>query len=71
MAHLQQVFWIKNAADDAVLYVSPHYETIFGRSCLSLYEDFDSFVEAIHPLDRPRVIAAIAGQGATSGYDME
>ena len=28
MAHLRQVFWIKNAADDAILYASPAYEAV-------------------------------------------
>jgi PAS domain S-box-containing protein len=71
MAHLQQVFWIKNAADDAVLYVSPAYETISGRSCQSLHENFQTFLDAIHPEDCDRVAAAMAGQRETAGYDEE
>ena len=52
MAHLQQVFWIKNAADDAVLYVSPAYATITGRTCQSLYDDFQTFLDGVHPTPR-------------------
>jgi PAS domain S-box-containing protein len=71
MAHLQQIFWIKNAADDAVLYISPAYATIAGRTCQSLYDDFQTFLDAVHPEDRVRVAAAIAGQLDTGGYEEE
>jgi PAS domain-containing protein len=33
MDHLQQVFWIKNATKMGVIYVSPAYEKIWGRTC--------------------------------------
>jgi len=71
MAHLQQVFWIKNAADDAVLYISPAYETICGRTCQSLYDNFQTFLDAIHPEDRERVAGVMAGQRETGGYEEE
>jgi PAS domain S-box-containing protein len=71
MAHLEQVFWIKSAADDAVLYVSPAYATIGGRTCQSLYDDFRTFLDAVHPEDRERVAAAMAGQRQTGGYEEE
>lgn len=71
MARLQQIFWIKSAADDAVLYVSPAYATISGRTCQSLYDDFRSFLDAVHPQDRERVARAMAGQRETSGYEEE
>jgi two-component system cell cycle sensor histidine kinase/response regulator CckA len=71
MAHLQQVFWIKSAADDAVLYVSPAYAAIGGRTCQSLYDDFRTFLDAVHPEDRERVAKAMAGQRETGGYEEE
>ena len=71
MAHLQQVFWIKNAADDAVLYISPAYETICGRTCQSLYDNFQTFLDAVHPEDRERVEGVMAAQRETGGYEEE
>ncbi len=71
MAHLQQVFWIKNAVDDAVLYLSPAYETISGRTCQSMYDDIQTFLDGIHPEDRERVAVAMAGQRETGGYEDE
>jgi len=71
MAHLHQVFWIKNRADDAVTYISPAYATICGRSCQSLYDDYQSFLDGVHPEDRERVAAVMAHQSQTDGYDQE
>jgi PAS domain S-box-containing protein len=71
MAHLRQVFWIKNAADDGLIYVSPACATIAGRDCGGLLGDFRNFLEAVHPDDRERVARVIEGQRDTGGYDAE
>jgi PAS domain S-box-containing protein len=39
-----------------IVYVSPAYEKIWGRSCESLYESPTSFIDAIHSDDRDQVI---------------
>ncbi len=56
---IQEVFWIQTPEGDRVLYVSPAYETIWGRSCLSLYQEPSSFLDNIHPEDRAAVQANI------------
>jgi PAS domain S-box-containing protein len=71
MSHLEQVFWIKNSADDEVRYISPAYATVYGRSCQSLYDNFQTFVDSIHPEDRERMVAVMAGQRETGGYTEE
>ena len=45
-----------------MLYVSPAYEEIWGRTCESLYEHPMSFVDAIVPDDQKRVIDAFEKQ---------
>jgi PAS domain S-box-containing protein len=52
--HIQDVLWLSRDYSQ-LLYVSPAYETIWGRSLQSLYDDPHSFLEAIHPEDRPHV----------------
>jgi len=52
--NIQDIFWIRK--DDEILYVSPAYETICGKSCESLYKNPDSFLQAIHPDDLERVL---------------
>ncbi|MEH1965580.1 PAS domain S-box protein [Nostoc sp.] len=41
------------------LYISPAYETIWGRSCQSLYDQPDSWLDAIHPDDRDRATKSV------------
>jgi PAS domain S-box-containing protein len=53
--NINEVFWMADADMNRVLYVSPAYEHIYGRSRQSLYEKPSSFMAAIHPGDRDRV----------------
>jgi PAS domain S-box-containing protein len=55
--NIEQVFWMWDPDRTEIFYVSPAYEAIWGRSCQSLYQEPRSFVEAIHPVDRRRVLA--------------
>jgi two-component system cell cycle sensor histidine kinase/response regulator CckA len=71
MVHLQQVFWTSDASDSAVLYVSPAYERIWGRTCQSLYDNSQTFLDAVHPEDRERMAGTLARKHETQGYDQE
>jgi len=51
--NIEDIFWIRRGNE--VIYVSPAYEKICGKSCESLYEDPNSFFQAIHPEDFDRV----------------
>lgn len=55
--NIQEIFWLRKGNE--VLYVSPTYETICGKSCESLYEDPNSFLKAIHPDDIVRVMNSL------------
>jgi two-component system, cell cycle sensor histidine kinase and response regulator CckA len=56
--NIHQIFWMVDASGGQLLYVSPAYETIWGRTCQSLYDDPSSFLNDIHPKDKKRVSAA-------------
>ncbi|MGL5080517.1 MAG: PAS domain-containing protein [Microcoleaceae cyanobacterium] len=60
--NIDSVFWITNPQKGQMIYVSPAYETLWGRTCTELYENPITFIEAIHPEDRPLVMAALAKQ---------
>jgi len=49
---IDAVLWLSDPGLEEMLYVSPAYERIWGRSCTSLYQRPRSFIEAIHPDDR-------------------
>jgi PAS domain S-box-containing protein len=69
---IQDVFWMGNVGGGEIVYVSPAYEEIWGRSLDSIYNSPESFFEAIHPEDRQRVAATIsAGQFSEGGFDYE
>jgi PAS domain S-box-containing protein len=40
--------------EQRMLYVSPAYEKVWGRSCQSLYDDPHSWLDAVHPDDNDR-----------------
>jgi PAS domain S-box-containing protein len=67
---IDEVFWITDPLKNKMLFISPAYERIWGRTCESLLADPMSFIEAMHPDDRDRVIAAFPQQ-ANGTYDVE
>lgn len=69
--HIQEVFWLSDTLKNEVLYVSPAYASIWGRSCESLYRSPRSWLEAIHPEDRERVWEAALTKQAAGTYDEE
>ena len=56
---ITEVFWLTTPEKGTMLYVSPAYETVWGKSCHSLYNDPASWLDAIHPDDRPRIATAM------------
>jgi PAS domain S-box-containing protein len=68
--NISEVFWVTDLANRQVLYVSPAYETIWGRTCKSLLEQPESFFDAIHPEDRPRVINTLRDESGVP-YELE
>ncbi len=69
---IDEVFWINDPAKNQILYVSPAYERIWGRSCQSLYDSYRSWLDAIHPDDRERMLNAAMIQRQLAGtYDEE
>jgi two-component system cell cycle sensor histidine kinase/response regulator CckA len=67
---ITQAFWIIDVKTEAMIYISPAYEAIWGRSCDSLYRDSTSFLESIHPEDRVRVLEQRRVQhGESFGHD--
>jgi PAS domain S-box-containing protein len=60
--NIPQVFWMSDPKTRQMLYVSPAYETVWGRSCQSAVEQPLSFLEAIHPEDRVAVLAGMERQ---------
>ena len=60
--NIREVFWMMPPAADEILYVSPAYEQVWGRTCDSLYQNPMSWMEAIHPDDLERAHSMFARQ---------
>ena len=54
--HINEVFWVSAPDQSEVFYVSPLYETVWGRSCASLLENPRSLWDAVHPQDQERLL---------------
>lgn len=68
--NIREVFWIHSPGINEMVYVSPAYETVWGRSCESLYADPPSFLNAIFPEDLDRVLSQV-NNGPTTGFEVE
>ena len=55
--NIDAVFWMMAPGANKMLYVSPAYESIWGYSCQSLYEDPLSRFNSMHDVDCARVKA--------------
>lgn len=69
--NITEVFWLTDWKLNEVLYVSPRYETLYGLSVESLYEDPKSWSEAIHPEDLKRTTDQFNRLAETGTYDEE
>ncbi|MGZ5168947.1 MAG: EAL domain-containing protein [Burkholderiales bacterium] len=66
--NIREVFWLTDPAKNQILYVSPAYEEIWGRSCESVYASPGDWIDAIHPEDRERVRQAAQTKQASGQY---
>ncbi len=69
--NIQEVFWMSDPKLSRILYVSPAYETVWGRTCQSLYDVPETFAEAVYPEDRAGLQEAIRAQLPSGSLDTE
>lgn len=56
---IRQVFFVRDLDTQRIIYVSPAYETIWGRPVSAIYENPLDYLEYIHPDDRARIRARV------------
>ena len=56
--NIQDVFYNRDAKTGQILYISPGYEKIWGRSRESLYAAPESYLDAVLPEDEPMLLKA-------------
>jgi PAS domain S-box-containing protein len=70
-SNIGEIFWMLDPASRKILYISPAYETITGRTCRDLYDAPTSYEELFHPEDRIRVLTRIDEATRTGLFDEE
>lgn len=69
--NIAEVFWMTSIDKKRMIYISPAYETIWGRTRESLFERPTSWMDSIHPEDRERVRKAAIEKQIRGEYDVE
>ncbi|NQT38415.1 MAG: PAS domain S-box protein, partial [Planctomycetes bacterium] len=60
--NVEEVFWLCSPDWTEVIYVSPAYEKVWGRSCESVRQNPRSWLDAVMEEDRGALIADLAGK---------
>lgn len=68
---ISSVFWLFDPYSRQLLYISPAYEQIWGRSCQDLYTDFGGWLDSIHPDHHAQVKSATARCLASGSVEEE
>lgn len=69
--NINHVFWMIKSDFSEMLYISPAYEVIWGRTCESMYANPLSFLDAVHPEDRERVVTERVTKMMSGHYNVE
>lgn len=67
--NITEVFWVTDILKQRVIYVSPAYARVWGRTCESLYSSSQSWEDSIYPEDRARVKEAVRDKQLRGDYD--
>lgn len=63
---IDDVFWLSSWPDGVLLYMSPEYESLWGRSRESLFANPQGWLAALHEDDRERVGKSLEGYASGS-----
>jgi PAS domain S-box-containing protein len=66
--NVDAVLWIRDLFEERLLYVSPAFARIWGKSTESLLHSPRTWIDSVHPDDREHVLAA-ALKNARTGKD--
>ena len=69
--NIDQVFWLFDWLQRRVIYASPAFETIYGRSLQALQENSLEWLYATHPEDQPRLKHSFFNQSWESEWQIE
>ena len=69
--NIHQVFWVRDPQTGQIVYLSPAYETVWGRSRQSLFDQPFTFFETVHQDDRPLIMENFIRSAQGENTEME
>ncbi|HSI83489.1 MAG TPA: PAS domain S-box protein [Candidatus Methylacidiphilales bacterium] len=69
--HIGEVFWLFDVTDNRTLYISPAYQTIWGRPRPAEGSLRSAWLDTVHPEDRERVTQVLSEEKGPAGFDIE
>ncbi len=69
--NIREVFWITEPRANKLIYISPAYEEVWGKTCSDFAEVLHMWRDTVHPEDCPRVLEATENVHAGGDYDLE
>jgi two-component system cell cycle sensor histidine kinase/response regulator CckA len=69
--NIDEVFWLTDVNKKEMIYVSPAYSRVWGRTCESLIAEPRSWMDAVHAEDRERVSESALTLQTEGTYDLE
>jgi|GEM_PF-5876739 len=68
--NIRDLFWLYDWIDKRLLYISPAYESVWGRPTRGMYENPGGWIERVHEDDRERVAQMDLPEQPGKFYDM-
>lgn len=56
--NIVQVIWLQDIETNQILYISPTFESVWGRSVQGMLDDPSTLLESVHPEDRVQVMVS-------------
>jgi len=69
--NIADAFWMRDAEDARVVYASPAFEKIWGRSCKELYQSPNGWLDTIYVEDRETQAQAVLQEQSVGEYNEE
>lgn len=68
---ISEVFWLTSVSKDRMMFVSPAYERVWGRTREELMSSPQSWLESLHPEDRQEIRRRSLTEQAAGQYEVE
>ncbi|MFN8412020.1 MAG: PAS domain S-box protein [Anaerolineales bacterium] len=69
--NILEVFWLYDVTEERIIYISPAYEIVWARTCQSLYQHPNEYIESILPEDKVEMFSVLEKQSKGERTEIE